>query len=432
MKNIIVKRLYFAFELKLDSPLCISGGEAVRSDIDIIHNGNGEPFIPGSSVAGAFRNYLKEQHERETVMGFIHYLEDGNNGQMSSLFLSDLYFKKNTVRVDVRDGVRLGADKIVVQGGKYEQEIIETGAETTLFMNCVIRKDKDQIEFENIIKRLLLAVDEGEIRFGSRKNRGFGKMRVNHVYRAEFDASSVEAWLYFEEDPKNLRGYQQLLSLETWINDEKETWNRQYLFLTIPLSLTGGISIRRYSSNSEFADFEHVTCNGCPVIPGSSWNGVIRDTAGRILEELGCIHKNEWINRWFGYVNETGAEQSMVVIGESLLRGAEAVPMTRNRIDRFDASSKNGGLYTEISYFGGTTELRIGVRKNEKYCYQALTGLLLIVMEEIQEGYTPVGGQTAIGRGIFSGNGEIENTDRNQACDFKSALLELIKKEAGV
>ena len=42
---------------------------------------------------------------------------------------------------------------------------------------------------------MLRGVQAGDIRFGTKKNRGFGRLRIEHVYKAEFDASSREQWL---------------------------------------------------------------------------------------------------------------------------------------------------------------------------------------------------------------------------------------------
>ena len=51
--------------------------------------------------------------------------------------------------------------------------------------------------------------------------------------------------------------------------------------------------------------------------------------------------------------------------------------------------------------------LELMVRKSEKDDYKALTGLLLMVIHELQNGYVTVGGQTAVGRGIFEKRGEL-------------------------
>ncbi len=78
--------------------------------------------------------------------------------------------------------------------------------------------------------------------------------------------------------------------------------------------------------------------------------------------------------------------------------------MTRNQINRFDASTKDGALYTERSNFEGNTSLEIMVRKEQSLDYEALIGVLQIVIKDIQNGYLAIGGETSVGRGIFSGS----------------------------
>ena len=56
--NKILKRKYYALEIELISPLKVSNGQEIHSDSDVMRNGNGILFIPGSSLAGAFRDYL--------------------------------------------------------------------------------------------------------------------------------------------------------------------------------------------------------------------------------------------------------------------------------------------------------------------------------------------------------------------------------------
>ena len=118
------------------------------------------------------------------------------------------------------------------------------------------------------------------------------------------------------------------------------------------------------------------------------------------------------LNQWFGYVKEKEAQQSFLIFGESVLKDGTKMLSTRNRINRFDASTVEGALYSEEAYFGGTTMLEIKIPKSEEKNYKAAAGLMLLVADEIRNGYLAVGGQTAVGRGIFNGDsGPIQIND---------------------
>lgn len=104
MNNPIIKRYYLAVKAKLLAPLLVSNGDSYYSDVDVIRNGDGELFVPGTSLAGAMRGFLGKKPEENCLMGYSR----GDEGKMSSLFFSDAYFEKSSdSMVSVRDGVRL-------------------------------------------------------------------------------------------------------------------------------------------------------------------------------------------------------------------------------------------------------------------------------------------------------------------------------------
>lgn len=418
MMNKIERRYYVAVKLKLCSPLSVANGEEQYTDSDIIRDADGEPFLPGTSIAGAFRAYIEQKKDESGIMGFSRNKE----GRMSALFIEDAYFENS--RISVRDGVRL-QERIVEKGGKFDFEIVETGAQTTLYLEYV-KREQDTEDGLALIAKIICGLENGEIRFGAKKNRGLGNVKVVQAYKKEFGSGQRKEWIDFcgEAESKRLEKYEKWNEWRKLVQSDEK-----YVTMSIPLRLSGGISIRKYSAEPNKADFEHITCNGKPVIPGSSWNGAIRARADEILEDLECSaeKRKNLIDNWFGYVRQ-GSEgkqeacQSTVVFGESILEGSTKLAATRNKINRFDASTVEGGLYTEISYYGGTTNLQIKIRKTDGY--QGLMGMMYLVTDEIKEGYLAIGGQTAVGRGIFIQNGETEIMTKD-VIEREEALCEL-------
>jgi len=425
MNQKIRKRKYVAVTMKLISPLAVSSGESMYSDADVQRNGKGDVFVPGTSLAGAFRDLLEDYGCSEPVMGY----SEGNKGKMSPLYILDPYFEKqgeDQITVSVRDRVKLQEGKTVAN--KFDTEIVEPEIEGTLFLNYV-QREGDKTDYDGAIGAVLREIQSGAVRMGANKNRGFGRFEIVKIYEREFDKDKVEQWISFVPHLKDCSAYGEGVSYEDWNareNSENSGMRMKnksgYLKIQVPLRLTGGISIRRYSTKPEMPDFEQITCgtdgegNPVPVIPGTSWGGAIRSGAFAILTELaGKEEAMRIIRGWFGHVKEkkeknTGAYnawQSVVVIGESRLTDGTWKRMTRNQISRFDASTKTGALYSEQTYLGGNTVLELMVRKSEKDDYKALTGLLLMVIHELQNGYVTVGGQTAVGRGIFEKRGEL-------------------------
>lgn len=405
MKNPIKYRKYYAAELVLASPMAVSGGEDYESDADLIRNRDGEVFIPGSSLAGALRNYVSQKENREKLFGY----SQGEKGRMSAVSLSDLYFDRKTgMQVSLRDRVKLTEEKTV--DNKFDQEIIETGAKGTLYLEYVVRKEQEEMDCEALVASFFQGMQDGEIRFGSDKNRGYGRVRILKIYEKGFGPKDVDQWIDFQQKDRALSAYE-ACSYEAWKQVHKSAAAGKYVHIQVPLKQKGGISIRRYSTKPDGADYEHITCNGQPVIPGSSWSGAIRADAKNILTEAEVKDPEKVIGAWFGNLEKEDSCQSSVVVGESVLRDTVSLPMTRNKINRFDASTVDGALYSEVSCMNGKTELELMVRKDAYGEYKAIVGLLYLVIRDIQKGYVAVGGQSAIGRGIFAADG-----DRSISC----------------
>lgn len=110
----------------------------------------------------------------------------------------------------------------------------------------------------------------------------------------------------------------------------------------------------------------------------------------------------------FGYVNREAACASNIIISESVIEKASGLTMTRTGVSRFESAAKQGALYQEKTYVNGILSVKVSVHrsknpKDERW----IMGLLLMALKDMQNGFLAVGGQTAIGRGVFSANGPI-------------------------
>ena len=100
MAGKLSKRTVLYIQLQLKSPLSVSSGLDDITDSDVIRDGAGQPFVAGSSLAGAMRAYLGKAKNEDCLMGYSGKKagkdQNTNGGQsqdigrMSSLFISDL------------------------------------------------------------------------------------------------------------------------------------------------------------------------------------------------------------------------------------------------------------------------------------------------------------------------------------------------------
>lgn len=429
MNKKIIKKIQYAIELKLASPLCVSGGLDDNTDSDVQKNAYGEPFIPGTSMAGAMRGYLDEIDDVNDVKDLFGYTE-GETGTMSRIHISDFYFV-GAPKISVRDGVAL-VDKLAKDGSKHDMEIIETGAVCRGYLLLNIRQGDDEDEFVNMINLCLKAMEQGDVRLGANKNRGFGQLSVEKANCKTFEAANIMEWLNLDRESLFDDTSSKLEYMDA------EAMSDKYITIQIPLKLKGGISIRKYSVVPNQPDYEHISCNGNAVIPGSSWNGAIRSRVYTILRELG-VDGSTYIDEWFGYVKNKTAKQSMIVIEESVIHGGKSIAMTRTSVNRFDGSVQKNALYTEKTNVGGDMKLVLKVRKNyydanaklkmdDQFTYEPIVGMLLVVAKDIQNGYLAVGGQTAVGRGIFESNGSIELTGTDKDVEYYIDTIRRVKE----
>lgn len=463
-KRAVQKKILIGVLLQLIEPMCVSGGEASHSDKDVILDGAGNPFIPGTSLAGAARSYLGLKKDQKGMFGFAKKNGTGSakDGSMSALIISDIRLEEGW-KTEIRDGVQLGTalgDKVVKKGGKYDMQVISADARGSFYLELTIREGDGEEEMVSQIQQFLCGMDLGEIRLGSSKNRGYGRVKICDVVRREFTKDDLKEWLSFDYKSSLLDKLQANRPDGQWVDqmdlpDQKNLLSdrKKYHTFEIPLQLTGGISIRKYSADPMKADFEQLSHGEQAIIPGTSWTGAIRSRCREILYDLDTeqfkvdpFRANSLLERAFGKIKNKAAKeddsrQSCVVIGESRIDGGEDLYMTRNRIDRFSNATVQGALYTEKAHFQGKTTLRIlietwrdGQDSEEILELQAVTGLILLAVEDIRYGFLAVGGQTAVGRGIFHESDEtrqVSETERQELGENCRKALYTYLREGG-
>lgn len=422
MANRVLKKIVFCVTAKLSSPLCISNGEGILTDQDVIRDHDGNPFIPGSSLTGAMRGYLGAAGDNKCIFGYADSGQD--SGEMSSVFVSDLIFTSRVVS-RVRDGVALSEYKTARTGAKYDMEVIETGAEGYFFMELVIRERDRETKMLEQIRQVFNGWSRHEIRLGAKKTRGYGKLDVLSVRSQVYSGANI---LKYADAYRITDGHSELPDVtQEWMETSGKEGIR-YLTIEVPLRLAGGISIRQYAVKKGEPDFVHITIgegkSRKAVIPGTSFAGAIRHRMAEILSELGEKPEDsqKLLDEIWGYVRagaddreereesvkrQSEARRSAIVIDECILENARPLTMVRNGISRFEASARDGALFKERSYVGGTTTLMIRIKKQDQEEERRILDILLPVLQDIRNGYLPVGGQTAVGRGIFCGNGRI-------------------------
>ena len=409
----IKKKVYYRYKFKITSAMNIGNGQNEVTDNDLIKDGSGTPYIPGSTITGIFRSVLPKEYQ--SLFGTVKNLETDTdkNGQpeieASQVILYDAKIKKKDYKISVRDSVALDEYKTALAGAKFDFEVLKPGIELETWLEQDIKDEAGDIPQEREVGYLIAQQwKRGHIHFGSKASRGLGQTKLCKVQRAEFiwDEAGIDQWLDFDMYSEN--GWVEQ-SIEQFAASQEQ--NKGLLEIILSLKQEGGISIRRYTTTvqreggNREPDYKQMSYirgknnKEIPVIPGTSWAGAFRHHINRITE-----------NKFEQYFGST-SHKSQIYFSESEIKGAVEKVLTHNAIDRFTGGIIDRALYTEKTWFNGKTKLKIQLdarkkafnRENnektiEKEFYAALSAAIL----DLHLGILSVGGLTSIGRGIFS------------------------------
>lgn len=446
MERIIQKDIY-RISFTLASPMSIGSGRNDSSDKDIIRDGRGEPFIPGSSLAGVLREQcsrkgfsgLPEEERADAdhkYFGFVKINTDAggipveDEAKSSRLLIYDAVIDQkdlDKVHITTRDHVKLDQWKTAEEGAKFDMEALEAGARFTTYIEQNLLPG-DSSEMGEMVANLFL---DGDVFLGAKTMRGYGEICNVSVEKASFDLMSTEGarrWIDFDM-------YSPSREYEPYQRDggghSEQSDDQCKLRISIGLHQTGGISIRKYTTEivknqDQYPDYEQLTThdkdsNVAPTIPGTSWAGAFSHRMKTLASE---VPEEEW-RRLFGYVRGDKKARSNIRFSETTLQGAKPKILSRNAIDRFSGGAADKALFTEKTYYGGSCTLVVEFLDTPS---QDVRKAFAATVCDLDEGILAVGGLTAIGRGMFK-VGSI-NGEPVKGSLYEAVLEALDRKEA--
>lgn len=406
-----MKKIYYRYQFKLKSALNIGCGTAENTDKDIIMHKDGRPYIPGTSMAGVFRNIIDgKKDNKKSYFGYNkNAVADDTKliQEESHVITYDAEIISDTYIVSERDCVALDQNKTAVYGSKYDFQILESDI---MFVTYFEQDIYDNSEYQDDIGMKIAQKWKGQqLSFGSKTTRGLGQTEIVSVKRKMFDFScdtksdnEITNWLDFDVYDESEEGW-------GGVDEESvdpDTTNMSHIQIEMLLAQNGAIAIRRYTTdvstkNNTQPDYEQLSYkrdNGehnIPVIPGTSWAGAFKHHMEKIMP--GCT------KHYFGKKKDTKNEHkgniSYIQFGDSEISNAIEKKITRNAIDRFTNEAVNKSLYTERTFFNGETRLCISL--NDKTDDDFIKVLAASIVD-LNEGILSVGGLTSVGRGLFT------------------------------
>ncbi len=437
-----MNKYYYKITFELVSPISIGCGESEESDSDLLLDGRGYPYIPGSSLAGIYRDLFSDDTADRYFGKDLTMARIKNSARMGANQLTEsrvsvydaVPIDPEESKVVVRDMVALDEYKVAVDGAKFDFQVLEPGVTFITYLEQSMEAQQEG----HVLDEIACAWQEGKILLGAKTGRGYGRTKVKEIRRCSFDLIQKEKEL--------LQGtYRKTAGLQEWLGFlmyDEEAWNSDFVSkgiaqclshcdgddmrqklsgiygqykiarkqkletrILMDLKQTGGISIRQYSTDVGEADYRQMTRqDGVPIIPGTSWAGAFRAQMEKLNPDF--ARGKALTEEFFGTVkekDESASHKTRISFAESVLKGGKWITFTRNAIDRFTGGTINGALYTEKTYYNGTAqlEIRCDFTGIDREAVREFANTLAAAIIDLQEGILSIGGLTSVGHGLF-------------------------------
>lgn len=397
----IIGRYTLTGTVKLISPLIIRAGvynDILNDTVDdiVVTYHDGQPFIPGTSLAGVLRQTI--QDIRPDVDNVLFGSIDEHNGTQSAVQINDIPLENTNI--SVRDGICiddvLGVTK---DGAKYDFEVIESGAYGTLRIDCIIREcHQNQVNIiEDALKTLANLLENG-ISIGARTVNGFGRIACEDISLEHYDFTkpeSVQDWLLRKSGATITIPEAPLVATRDLIIDMD-----CYLADTL---LIKSIFEARWEDELEGKSEDKLLTL---FIPGTSVKGVLRHQCGHILHALG--RGTAITNELFGYSNDKtkDSHKGRVLVNEVYFDTAYTQEeQHRIRVDRFTGGVMNGALFADHPLRNTKGEkLTFPLHIRIKDCTDSEAGLAMLLVKDLMTGQVTMGANRTIGCGRIRGN----------------------------
>jgi len=437
----VTERWFIEGTLELTTPTSLSNGDDdPLVDLPVVVDAlDGRALLVGASLAGALRACLAGFGQGNGP-DYAQALFGGNRGNpdgaQSPLIVDDALGDKP--EIELRDGVSIDpATRTAKAKERYDRQLLAAGTTFDLSFELVLTERDNKGEMKAALLAALQGLQQGDIRLGGRKRRGYGQCRV----------TSWRAWRYDLGTPEGVRGWLahgraampgRQPAQWTWkaaaggpgisqwdaLKDAGQLTRKATPFtLSAAFDIDGAVLIRSGFEIEAGPDAVHLRMRRrgeektVPILSGTSLAGVIRGQALRIARTVAGANGDEaelFIRSLFGGMErptrgmtreqrakmKKGTRASRVTVDESEIAGpSRDIVQTRVKIDRFTGGAYESALFAEQPIFGGRFTLGLSLRAPT----DAEVGLLLLVLKDLWTGFLPVGGGSSVGRGRLKG-----------------------------
>jgi len=237
-------------------------------------NGQGQYYIPGTSLAGAFRSWEGDYQTANSLWG--------SDEQASFILVEDAAI--HGVNAEIRDGVGINREwATAAEKIKYERAILPQGTQIPLNITLEVPFESQRAtQYKNSLASLIKSLKNAEIRLGAAKTRGLGKVKLLNFNIRESNLSQRSDILQI------LRGNDNIIT---------ERFLETYGISSQKAKLTFEINWQPQSPLMVKAEGSGIAVDILPlvsaventltfVLPGSSIKGALRFQSERIIRTI--------------------------------------------------------------------------------------------------------------------------------------------------
>lgn len=383
-------RYLLCYKIKLKNKTVMNVSDENKEPIIIEDLEKNNVYLPGTTMAGAFRSYIKNNINEKLANELF-----GFDNNMSKILIYDSYaeLKSYEVRPAVNINSFTGSSK---DNGKFERSYIGAGHKFNVNFEIYAEDLEKKQQYKDAIYKILSAIDHGDIMMGSYKSIGAGLFKIEDIQEMETDLN----------DKKQL--FNHLKRMDNFKRLKKENILTSYSLNTVTFELLGNmktpILVKGYDSlDYNKADGENIiNSKGEYFIPGSSIKGVIRNEGAKILK---YAKKDKLVDDLFGSSKDSNKKSaSKVKFFDAIISDNKISTYNRIKIDKFTGGVRKGALLNEQPLMGKIKLVSKYTFTNEDNVSKSEIALLAIIFKNIAIGQIPFGSGSSIGRGRISGN----------------------------
>jgi len=430
--QLVQQRILIRGLLRGEGPIHAGGGPDDLAWRQIARDINGIPYIPGASLAAAFRREIASAFSPQSAARLFGPASAGQSGQpllavdhaplVNHAGITEIHYGIAAPAVSEPGAVRfLDGVEILPSGSQFRMslELLQTGESAREDLTAALH--------------LLRCLESPEgLAVGSRRSRGWGRLRGitdETGYRwtirmfSMTSAHQLLAWLAFGSEyelpdswPQTvLQGYLRAADMAKRLGCQLPApAAAPLLTVRVRLMVGGSLLIRAPAAGAaDAAPLDRTTFDARSVplrqyvIPGTALAGALRRQCQRIVHSLAgspSVAAEQVIGSMFG----DRSQESLLRVPDAPVTGAKVLRNARMRMDPWTGSAHQAPCVLEDALYGGEVEFTLTLKppcSEREAATPGLTdahrALLLLALRDLAQGRLVIGSGGGSGRGWF-------------------------------